>query len=156
MLIRKDFKLEYATSKDETRKVLNSVYIRKENESHFAYATNGKILAKVPCKIEDKELALGNSIKADDLKFQRSNPNNKKVDERYCALSPLPEAFPDVDAVMPKGDGIIKIKLDTSLLSDLAKALGRDILTLEIFAEDKAVRVTTIEADSLGLIMPFS
>lgn len=154
MRIDKKFKLENVASNDKTREVIQNIYIFNDGKIK-ACATNGKVLAIVPVVVDDNELEKGNSIKASDLKFQRSNPSIKKQDDVFCFLKPLDGDFPKLDEVFPKEKPIVEIGIDTTLLMNLSKALGTEVLKMSIISGDKAIKVESINNnEAYGLIMP--
>ena len=152
MNIDKKYKLEGITSKDKTREALNSIYVY-ENGRTWAVATNGRALAKVPVEIKAGELEKGNSIKANDLKFQRSNPAIKKQDNMFCFLEKLPSQYPNIDMVIPTGEAKVSFKLDVALLKALADALGTENIKIEYIDENKPLRVSVLNGEANGVIM---
>ena len=153
MKINKDFKLELIASKDETRHTLKSIYVMQNGRS-WAIATDGKALAQVPVELEEGELSKGNSIKASDFKFQRSNPAIKKQAEMFCFLQPIEGQYPNTEMIWPKDEAKTTVLIDIELLYSLSRALGTEKLKLEITDNEKAIRVYSTKSEAKGLIMP--
>ena len=159
MEILKKYRLEEVCSKGDARYVLHSVFVSQNgNGDTWAMATDGKILAKVPVIVENGELGKGNSIKAQDLKHQKSNPNLKKKDNVLVCLEPLDGEFPEIDKVFPSGEPTLFLRIDITLLNRLCKGLGADMVKLAIYEGRKTpLVVTPLDSSAngeIGLMMP--
>ncbi len=127
-------------------------------------ATNGKIMAIVPCIPEEGDvsgyvspasikeyrkaarksyvtLQANGALKIDGTTFERPTVENKGT-------------FPNVDQVIPKDEeGVtMTIGIDAALLYTLSQALGFDQVTLKIRGPQDVVMVSTSKGQ--GLIMP--
>jgi DNA polymerase III sliding clamp (beta) subunit (PCNA family) len=168
-------KIELAASNEESRYTLRAVQINKETKQ--AIATNGHILAVVPCEMSDEDhtgLISPDSIKQIRAMQKRSKgvPVNVLVNGKATATGTNEKAefelvvgqFPRVDAVIPKGEGYegeCTIALNADLLLQLAKAIGarnyngQHIVKLWVKDRSSSVLVKTSEnVDAVGVIMP--
>jgi hypothetical protein len=179
MKIKKSYKLEEACSTDADREGICSPWIEPNGESAKlvcgigprAIATDGRILAVVPCELGHEDT--GNRIAIKALKEARK-VGGSKVDSAWLqtteAASITREGahYPVSPVVPPKLNGIVpdetrkpavSVRLDASLLLRLAKALGAncDRVLLEI-VDDKEVVVVRPCGENLneafGLILP--
>lgn len=179
MKIKKSYKLEEACSQDATRENICEPWIESNGESAklvigigpCAIATDGKILAVVPCELQHEDA--GNRIAIKALKESRK-AGGSKVEHAFVALTethtvaaggaqyPVTQHRPpNMAGIVPDmglPDGV-KIGLDASLLLRLAKALGsqNDRVLLEISGESDVVIVRPIGEncdEAFGLIMP--
>ena len=150
MRLDKKYKIEEAAAgKKEDRDISKSILI----EDTKAIATNGKILAMVPVQTEEET---GNSIKALDLKFQRSNPKSKGSDSVFATLEPLGGQFPNYKVVFPEGQPEFIICIDVALLVRLSKALGSEVVQLEFHGSDRSFKVLPydIRNTAEGIMLP--
>ena len=180
MKIKKSYKLEEACSTDATRPAICEPWIEPNGESAKlvtgigprAIATDGKILAVVPCELQHDDKGERIAIKA--LKESRK-AGGSKAEHAFIGLEtshsvaaggaqyPVTQHRPPVmDRIVPgdnRAPAIVKIRLDASLLLRLAKALGsqHDRVSLEISGEADVVIVRPMGEncdEAFGLIMP--
>ena len=180
MKLKKSYKLEEACSTDATRPAICEPWIEPNGESAKlvtgigprAIATDGKILAIVPCELQHDDKGERIAIKA--LKESRK-AGGSKAEHAFIGLEtshsvaaggaqyPVTQHRPPVmDRIVPgdnRAPAIVKIRLDASLLLRLAKALGsqHDRVSLEISGEADVVIVRPMGEncdEAFGLIMP--
>jgi hypothetical protein len=180
MKIKKSYKLEEACSTDANREGICSPWIETNGESAKlvtgigprAIATDGKILAVVPCEWQHEDT--GNRIALKALKESRK-AGGSKCEHAFVSLTethsiaaggaqyPVTQyAPPRMAGIVPgenRAPAIAKIRLDASLLLRLAKALGsqNDRVLLEIGEESDVVIVRPMGEncdEAFGLIMP--
>ena len=154
--INKMYKIEEVISKEKSKERWSFIYFDKSGESTSAVATDGTMLAIVPCEVESGELERGNSIKGSDLKFQRQNPAVKKQEYVFANLEPLGHDFVDYKKVIPTTQAAISISLDIDKLLSLSKALGTSEVTLKIHGIDKTIEVVPYALDNkaYGILLP--
>jgi hypothetical protein len=167
MILRKECKIEEAVSTDKTRAGMLDPHII----SGTIRASDGHILAVVPCKTEKSEEG---PVSAEALKAARKHW--KKSDTIEIKLNgsqeipggpsfPRPEAsdFPRIAGLWPKRTAdSVTIGIDAALLHSLADALGSDYLEIRISGKERAVVVRPVSKTShhpeylrgAGLIMP--
>lgn len=182
MKIKKSYKLEEACSTDANREGICSPWIEENGESAKlvtgigprAIATDGKILAVVPCELDSQDTGVRIAIKA--LKEARK-VGGVKVDSAFLQTTQSASIthdgahYPVTQFAPPRMAGIVpdenrgtlaaKIRLDASLLLRLAKALGsqNERVLLEISGENDVVVVRPMGEncdEAFGLIMPVS
>jgi hypothetical protein len=180
MKIKKSYKLEEACSTDATREGICEPWIEANGESAKlvvgigprAIATDGKILAVVPCELQHEDT--GNRIAIKALKESRK-AGGSKAEHAFIGLEtshsvatggaqyPVCQyAPPHMAHIVPdenRAPAIAKIRLDASLLLRLAKALGsqNDRVLLEISGEGDVIIVRPMGEnchEAFGLIMP--
>lgn len=171
MKIESKYKIENAASTDSTRLSINGIYF----ENSQAIATDGRILAIVPCEHTDSEAK--HIVKLDDFKLIRKaqskaeyveanlNGEIKAVGQKgeSYTFQKLDCTFPNYKQVLPAKNRPVncKIAFDVSLLLKLALALGADkeqaTVTLEI--EDNLAPIVVrannqSDSTSYGVLMP--
>ena len=179
MKIKKSYKLEEACSADVTRHAICEPWIETSGESAklvagigpCAIATDGRILAVVPCELQHEDT--GNRIAIKALKDSRK-AGGSKAEHAFISLTETHSVavggaqYPVARHALPRMAGIVpemgrtdgvKIRLDASLLLRLAKALGsqNDRVLLEISGESDVVIVRPMGQncdEAFGLIMP--
>ena len=180
MKIKKSYRLEEACSTDANREGICEPWIEANGESAKlvtgngprAIATDGKILAVVPCELQHEDTGTRIAIKA--LKESRK-AGGSKAEHAFVSLGnaasiatggahyPVTQyAPPHMANIVPdenRAPTIAKIRLDASLLLRLAKALGsqNDRVLLEISGEADVVIVRPMGEncdEAFGLIMP--
>lgn len=180
MKIKKSYKLEEACSTDVSRFAICSPWIEPNGESAKlvtgigprAIATDGKILAVVPCELDSRDT--GNRIAIKALKESRKAGGSKAKHafvglEKEHSVATGGDQYPVTQYVPPNMAGIVpgehrapaiaKIRLDASLLLRLAKALGseNERVLLEISGEHDVIIVRPMgenHNEAFGLIMP--
>jgi DNA polymerase III sliding clamp (beta) subunit (PCNA family) len=167
-------KIEMAASDEESRYTLRAVKVDKENKRIMA--TDGHILAIVPCEIgdEDHSTLIGlDSIKNIRAMQKRAKavPVEVKLNGKVTVTGVCESAeyevvtgqFPNVDMVVPKvEDRTIVIGLNVNLLLRLAQAMQPEIgkhdppiLELRIKDGNSSVLVKCPKnPDAIGVIMP--
>lgn len=180
MKIKKSYKLEEACSTDANREGITSPWIEPNGESAKlvtgigprAIATDGRILAVVPCELEQADT--GNRIAIKALKEARK-VGGSKVESAWLQTTeaasitrdgahyPVTQITPpNMAGIVPdehRAPAVVKIRLDASLLLRLAKALGseQERVMLEISSENDVVIVRPCGEnfnEAFGLIMP--
>lgn len=180
MKIKKSYKLEEACSTDASRFAICEPWVEPNGESAKlvtgigprAIATDGKILAVVPCELDSNDKGSRIAIKA--LRESRK-AGGSKVEHAFIGLEtshsvaaggaqyPVTQHIPpSMAGIVPsehRAPAIAKIRLDASLLLRLAKALGsqHERVLLEISGEQDVVVVRPMGKncdEAFGLIMP--
>jgi len=179
MKIKKSYKLEEACSTDANREGICSPWIESNGESAKLVigigprvsATDGRILAVVPCELDSQDAGTRIAIKA--LKESRKVGGSKAEyafigleashsvasdGANYPVTQYAPPSMAGIVPEMGRPDGV-KIRLDASLLLRLAKALGsqNERVLLEISGESDVVIVRPMGEncdEAFGLIMP--
>jgi len=165
-------KIEGACKRSETRYAMTSVLLRADARVAELVATDGLILAIVPCELDEGEhvphgdanpLLLPPEALAEARKQRaKSQPNahlainGKTAKCLNGAEFPYREgAFPRVDDVLPSGVPVVKVGLDVGLLKRLADAISTDgKLTMEFHGPHAPVKAT---GDlGTGVCMPFN
>lgn len=177
IIIDKSFKLDLAVSKDSNRFATNCVLV--DGDRRRAVATNGMILASVPCKIKSDGTPHAETYltvpaikasrkvagrKAGEIEFE-ANSVGEVVVTNAAELSSenfrQPRGiFPPHEKVIPKVDlDAPMVSLNSTLLKKLAEALGSDGGQVRLqFAADKdgvllpnePIRVTPINGGDAG------
>lgn len=168
-------KIELCADDTPSRFTLTAVQLDVPNKRIMA--TNGHILAIVPCEVSDTDhsaLLSLESIKQMRAMQKRAKSipiqitTNSKVTATFGGESQEHElaagTFPRVEAVLPRGEayeGPATITLNVALLLRLAKAIGAqkatDNVTVSLWVKDNqsAVLVKTSEnKEAIGVIMP--
>lgn len=174
MKINKTFKLEKAASTDATRPAIGNVLVTKTKEGKtLAIATDGRIMAVVPCEIADdaelglvspKALVHGRKLakKASDSEMTL-NGNIAFLDGSALPRPTQQDCgnYPNWTAVQPDPEAKIAftVAFDPRLLLNLAEAIGYDgsyqkSVTLRFVDEMTAIRVTCGADGQYGLLMP--
>ncbi len=163
MRFDKRSKIEKAASSEDFPYASTSV--RFEPDKSRLIATDGRILAIVPCEPEPDDAA--GQIQpqafatARKLTPRHSEPRigaNSKIE--FVDGSTLPRLedvrFPEVDGVVPTGKASVTFGLNVALLSRLAAALGTETVRIEFVDDGLPLRVSPIEGvpGARGLIMP--
>lgn len=179
MKIKKSYKLEEACSTDASRFAICEPWIEQGSFTKLvpgigprAIATDGRILAVVPCELQHEDK--GNRIAIKALKESRK-AGGSEAEHAFVGLEKEHSVvaggaqYPVTQYAPPRMAGIIpsehrapataKIRLDASLLLRLAKALGsqNDRVLLEISGELDVVIVRPMGEncdEAFGLIMP--
>lgn len=169
-------KIELGADDTVSRYTLNAVQLDVPNKRIMA--TNGHILAIVPCEVSDTDhsaLLSLESIKQMRAMQKRAKSipiqitTNGKVTATFGGESQEHElatgTFPRVDMVIPKGEkyeGPATITLNVALLLRLAKAIGAQkdtdniVVSLTVRDSQSAVLVkTSNNPDAIGVIMPY-
>ncbi len=164
--------IEKAAAKKDVRVNLNNPYL--DTKKKRLIATNGHIAAFVPVEVSAKDIS--GPVPAEVLKAARRAAKHFIVadgPEIICAKAtlavtngpsfPRPELdskFPNVDQVVPKTKGWIKVGLDAQLLIDLALAIGEGKYKTHVClhidpknSQTAAVYVSN-KSDRYGVIMP--
>lgn len=168
-------KIELAASTEASRYTIQAVKLDVPNKRIMA--TDGHILAIVPCEVADDDHSVLLSI--DSMKQMRAMQKRAKrvpieirTNGKATVIAPGELAefeltvgqFPNVDMVVPKGekyDGPATLTINVDLLLRLAKALGatnhagNNIVSLTIKDNNSSVLVKTSQnPDAIGVIMP--
>lgn len=164
MKLRTKYKPELVCSKDGLRPKLNSPSLETVNGKKRIVATDGRRLAVIPVEAFSEE---SGTVPIKALEFARKNKKTPKQDSISINLNgkiefengwtmPAPEqlGFPDVEHVIPKEDAKISLTLNAKILYDLARALGNEVITLNIIDALCAIRVTVPQDEAFGVIMP--
>ncbi len=160
----KTSKIEKAAARDSSRYAINCVYL--DTAKGRLVATDGSILAIVPCEIADddadglipleaidraRKLAIGGIV--------RAKCNGKAEQSDGSSFQRPDHRFPDYSGIIPKEAGSVRVSLNADSLLRLAQALGGKTVTLEIGEPGTPIRVRPcldgIEG-AFGLIMPIS
>lgn len=182
MKFPKKYQLEQVCSRDPHRMAINTIYLHKEIDT--LVATNGRIMAMVPCKTEPGESSV--SIPWDVIADHRKARPGVKNDtlELTChsdvieyetkvgkgRVKPDPNKYPNYSNVWPdysKDVWVHKVMLDPELLMRLAKGLGTpNEVTLHLpvaFFKDKGkaddpagqpILVMGKDPNEQGILMP--
>lgn len=157
MRLKSKYQIEKAASEDATRFQIKKILI----DDGKAVATDGRIMAIVPCVHADSEDK--KTILADDLAFIRKSQKNiaKLSGEVVIELNGKIQAsgdngmnieleapdsnYPNYKQVIPQGEPKFRIGFDLQYLVKLAKAIGADgnekgksFVELELFEENGA------------------
>jgi hypothetical protein len=161
MKLHKDIKPELACSKDENRWILHHPYLDVENKA--LVATDGRIMAIIPCHPENGELSGPVSREA----LENGRKNSQRDGTFHCVMNGFlavvgggtfsrPDygeggRFPNWQQVLPKfeemnatpkASGLVEFAFGLELLTNLAKAIGHDKargLRFKLIVEDGAV-----------------
>lgn len=176
MKIPIQFKPELCVSKDASRHVLQNVMLDIHNNKTVAVATDGRKLVVVPVELEDcKEVGLvppkaliaaranfktkgGNKqkhgdvpVKMDDLTVTVKNGSKTVIFDRPVELG----HFPKWEQVLPNTPVKHSIRFNVQFLYDLAKAMGSDVVTLDLYGNETPMRVTGLpNTEAFGFLMP--
>ena len=159
---------EAALTRDE-RPILKGVYIHKDG---YMIATNGFILACIPCNINiDEDEVFENCIVPADI-FKKVNGKrelNINLKEKtvklfidknlnsYIGSSLIEGKYPEYNHIIPSLDDlepINHINLNYALYTSLCKAIGSDYPYLMFTKQNSSVLVVNPEDKAFGLIMP--
>jgi DNA polymerase III sliding clamp (beta) subunit (PCNA family) len=176
MKITVDHKLhKVCEHKDSLRTALTGVYFDKQRSQ--LVATDGHVLAISPvedCK-DDHSCIIPAKAYSETLKTKTpcittlsSIPKDIRAMQKDSIeiYKPIKEQYPRYEMVLPKeGKPLFKLGLNAKLLYKLSQALGDDQLTLTFtnhnmkdrngyLTTDSAIKVTALDQDSTGLIMP--
>jgi DNA polymerase III sliding clamp (beta) subunit (PCNA family) len=164
-------RIENAVSRESNRYTLQSVQVDVEHKR--VMATDGHILAIVPCEVSDKDHSV--LLTADSIKQIRAMQKRAKsipvevlLNGKAIATGKAESAeydlgegrFPNVDMVIPKYDDVPPtITLNVDLLYRLAKAMTAPddplIVTLTVKDSQSSVLVkASCNPEAVGVIMP--
>jgi DNA polymerase III sliding clamp (beta) subunit (PCNA family) len=164
-------RIENAASKESSRHTLQSVQVDVEHKR--VMATDGNILAIVPCDVTDQDHSV--LLTADSIKQIRAMQKRAKsipvelvLNGKATATGKAESAeyelgkgrFPNMDMAIPKYDDIpATVTLNVELLYRLAKAMTAPddplIVTLTVKDPLSSVLVKTRRnPDAVGVIMP--
>lgn len=162
------YKIELAVG-DDSRGPL--AFVNYDAEKKRLIATNGHVLASVPCTPDEGDH--GVLLSVDSIKAARKA--NKSTPTLLCnGVAKVPNGpqfehpdawlkFPEWMRVLPTFDtlsrGTVTVAINPALLMTLAKALGAEkgvVLTLNLANMDGPIRVVGSSAsnDGLGVLMP--
>lgn len=163
-------KVELAASRDDTRRCITEPYLDMTVEGEpVVVAVDGRMLAVVPVAVGPNDKT--GYLSADALKTMRK----AKVSEIECngelkvvggPIFPQPDlgTFPNWRMVVPAKDREVKwkIKLNTTLLADLAKAIGCECVELQFGNRGEAILVKPVHTSTnpaacekaFGVLMP--
>lgn len=162
--------IEKATGPKDIRSYLHEVYL--DTDKKRLIATNGHIAVIVPVELSEQDTS--GPVSADALKAARRTTKSLTAisePEIICTdvltvtngptfpRSELSGKFPDVDRIMPKKKGRIKISFNAQLLVDLALAIGegkhKTGVCLHIDPNDGETAIyVSNNSDRYGVIMP--
>lgn len=163
-------RIEEAASKEETRFTLRAVKVDVEKKR--AMATDGHMLAIVPCEVSDSDkssLLSTDSIKQIRAmeKRAKSTPVTLSLGEKVSAIGRgetgeydlVTGQFPNVDAVIPKYDLPVTISFNAELLYRLAKAMTAtgDNLIVSLTVKDRESSILVkagANPEAIGVLMP--
>lgn len=153
MKLPKNCKIESAVSKDKTRHSITEPYLDIRESGSRMVATDGKILAVVPVETTPDDIS--GYVSAEALKASRKGRQVESVIRCNGALEtwdgasyPRPDlgTYPKVDQVIPKNEPThikkrVAVKLDSTLLSKLASAIGTEGVVMEMLwdSQDETV-----------------
>lgn len=170
MKINTSCKIEKAISRDQTRHAITAPWLSADSK---VIATDGKILAIVPCQVDGGDEP--GYIPTDALKASRKGrgaTGEMALTRTECRVSggaafPVDNerTAPDWTAIIPPADRPIKMRvaLDPERLAALAEAMGAGAVILEIENESSPITVrpaskghgdVPAEPGAFGVIMP--
>jgi len=170
--------IEKTASKDQAGYVLLDAYLNVDDKT--LVTSNGRILAVVPCEIEDGDTSGSVSveaIKASRKMFKRQEKLSVKANSKLVVTDGVSSTtleredkgnYPNYKQVVPNFDKQVtyKVSLNAALLLDLAQSLGDKIVNLELTVDkdgpDKGQCLSAIKVTSsangvdgaYGVIMP--
>ena len=165
--------IEKAAGIHDIRKHLNDPYL--DTEKKRLIATNGHIAAIIPVEVSEADTS--GPISAEALKAARKAAKGsplggiaptiacteKTLEVGQGPTYPRPDLqnkYPDIDKVIPKTKGYIKVGLDAKLLYDLALAIGEGkykthvCLHIDPKNSKKGTIYVSNNSDRYGVIMP--
>lgn len=171
MKLLKELRIEECVSEDESRLVLNHVSL----EGNQLTATDGRMLAVVPCEREDGDV--DGLIPVGALRAARKLANGRfthllmRCEEKQCVLVdgstvPRPQDmnYPRWKQVVPADERPVhcKIALNPDLLMAVSKAFGGTAVVLEIASDTDSIVIKPTAkpgervsaSDAKGIVMP--
>lgn len=162
-------KIEKAAAAESSRYAINGVYLDAQHS--VLAATDGCILAVVPCELADSDTAgvvpAEAFARARRIAGKRGTPSLacngtvRLVDDTTFARPD--QRFPDYRDVLTTAATTFRVSLDAAALLRLAQALGSEWVTLEFTDENRqgyAFRVRPAADDAIqnaiGIMMPLN
>jgi hypothetical protein len=163
MQIDKQYKLEKAVSKDQSRENMQNIWTTK----HHAFATNGTILAAVPVTNEKDDTT--GWLTPECLKLARRGVNGSDaiaislngqmtIPGGMTLPRPTESRFPHIFRLLRHALSNRKVRfaLNAGHLRNLSEAIGSEEVIIELGNTDEAIVIRPLhESNSaLGLVMP--